>query len=326
MANRQIAAYGLGEVYPPNLDKNMSALQTAGWTTIIVGLFHIDGPNNVGPAHKPVDAAGNLYVNDTKIIDNNQYIGSADWPNQLQQLIKGPGSTVTTLAASIGGWGVEDFANVKSIYEGNNNSFVGTLLEKTFNTFYTKFPVIRLIDMDTENTYDQPSFVAFCQMLIKIGFGITFCPYDQGQQAFWTGSLEALNKSNPGAVKWWNLQCYAGGGPPDLNDPQAWADGICDAIPGFNTTNFILCSDWSRNLAQPDPSTWQWEGDCPLAMQTLIESFAREKCVAGAFLWNIDQILNYATDQKKLPDPKPCGNVGITDYLAALKKGLGSLD
>jgi hypothetical protein len=322
MANRQIAAYGLGEVYPPNLAKNMSALQTAGWTTIIVGLFHIDGPNNLPPVYKPVDAAGNLYFNDTKIIDNNQYIGSTDWPKQLRQLINGPGIAVTTLEASIGGWGVKDFANVKSIYEANNNSFAGTLLEKTFNALYTTFPVIRLIDMDTEDTYDQPSFVAFCQMLIKMGFGITFCPYAQDQQDFWTGSLKALNTSNRGAVKWWNLQCYAGG---KGNDPQAWADAICGAIPGFNTTNFLLGSDWSRNLAQPtkDPSTWFWEGDCPPATQTLIESFAGEKCVGGAFVWNMDQILNYAADQKKLPDPHPCGNVGMTDYVAAVKKGLG---
>jgi hypothetical protein len=307
MANRSIAAFGLGELYPPNLANNMSALQTAGWTTIIVSLFHID-------------AAGNLGFNDTPIINNGQYVGSTDWPGQLKKLVQGSGSTVTTLEASIGGWGVSDFANIQTIYQNNNKSFAGTLLQKTFQTFYTTFPVITLIDMDMENTYDQASFVAFCQMLIQIGFGITFCPYTM--QSFWTASLAALNKSNPGAVKWWNLQCYAGGGG---NDPQDWASAITSAIPGFNTNGFILASDWSRNLNQPssNPSSWYWEGDCPPAMQNLLSNFATESCVGGAFVWNIDQILNYASDQKKKPDPQPCGNVGMTDYVAAINKALG---
>jgi hypothetical protein len=307
MANRTIAAFGLGEVCPPNLAKNMSAIQKAGWTTVIVSLFHID-------------AFGNLGINDTMITNNGTYIGNPDWPGQLQQLLKGPGTTITILEASIGGWDVQDFENVKTIYQKNKKSFEGTLLQKTFKTFFTKFPAIRLIDMDMENTYDQESFVAFCQMLIKIGFGITFCPFEQ--QSFWTNSLAALNKSNPGAVKWWNLQCYAGGGG---NTPKDWADAISKAIPGFNTKGFILASDWSRNLAQPEknPSTWYWEGDCPPAMQKLLAQFAKEPSVSGAFLWNIDQILNYAADQKKKPDPQPCGIVGMTDYVAAMKKALG---
>lgn len=75
--------------------------------------------------------------------------------------MKGSGTTITALEASIGGWGVQDFENVKTIYQKNNKSFEGTLLQKTFGTFFTKFPAIRLIDMDMENTYDQDSFVAF---------------------------------------------------------------------------------------------------------------------------------------------------------------------
>jgi len=307
MANRTIAAFGLGEVCPPKLAKNMSAIQKAGWTTVIVSLFHID-------------AFGNLGINDTMITHNGTYTGNPDWPGQLQQLLKGPGTTITTLEASIGGWGVQDFENVKTIYQKNKKSFDRTLLQKTFNTFFTKFPAIRLIDMDMENTYDQESFAAFCQMLIKIGFGITFCPYQQ--QSFWTNSLAALNKSNPGAVKWWNLQCYAGGVG---NDPKDWADAISKAIPGFNTKGFILASDWSRNLNQPNtnPSSWYWEGDCPPAVQAQLAQFAQEPSVGGSFLWNIDQILNYAADQKKKPDPQPCGVVGMTDYVAAMKKALG---
>ena len=58
-------------------------------------------------------------------------------------------------------------------------------------------------------------------------------------------------------------------------------------------------------------------------MQTLLSQYAKEPSVSGAFLWNIDQILNYAADQKKKPDPQPCGVVGMSDYVAAMKKALG---
>ena len=44
-------------------------------------------------------------------------------------------------------------------------------------SFAATFPAIDGIDMDCEETYDVPSFAAFCKMLIGIGFGITFCPY-----------------------------------------------------------------------------------------------------------------------------------------------------
>jgi hypothetical protein len=100
---------------------------------------------------------------------------------------------------------------------------------------------------------------------------------------------------------------------------------ISNTISGFNTKGFIFASDWSRNLNQPNtnPSSWYWEGDCPPAVQAQLAQFAQEPSVGGVFLWNIDQILNYAADQKKKPDPQPCGVVGMSDYVAAMKKALG---
>jgi hypothetical protein len=307
MSSLNVAAYGEGMMYS-SLSQNMSAIQTAGWTSVILGLFH-------------VDASGNIFFNDTEIITNGGYIGSSDWPSQLQQLLHGQGSTITTLLASIGGGGVSDFANVQAIYQNNNNSFSGTALQQNFQTFFSTFPMITLIDMDVEEAYDSDSFVAFCQMLIQIGFGITFCPYTY--MPFWTGSLASLNQSNPGAVKWWNLQCYDGGAG---NNPQDWANAITSAIPGFDTTGFIIPGDWSRNLAKPNqnPSSWYWQGDCPPAVQALMASFAQQSCVGGGFIWTIDQILNYAADQKQKPDPHPCGNVGMSNYVAAITKALGT--
>lgn len=306
MSSFNVSAYGEGLMYS-SLSQNMAAIQTAGWTSVILGLFH-------------VDTSGNIYFNDTKIITNGSYIGTSNWPSQLKQLMTGQGSTIKTLLASIGGGGVSDFTSIQTIYQNNNNSFSGTPLQKNFQTFFSTFPMITLIDMDVEEAYDTASFVAFCQMLIQIGFGITFCPYTMTD--FWTGSLSTLNQSNPGAVKWWNLQCYDGGGG---NNPQDWADAITSTIPGFNTAGFIIAGDWSRNLAKigKNPANWYWQGDCPPAMQSLMSSFAGQSCVGGGFIWTIDQILDYAADQKLKPDPNPCGNVGMKDYVAAITKGLG---
>ena len=299
-AGLRIAAYGEGAMYPPNLAANVAALRTAGWSTLMLGLFHID-------------ATGDLYFNDTPLISAGKYVGDAGWPKQLGQLIQPGQSTIQTLLASFGGGGVGDFANIMTIYQNNNNSFTGTTLEKNFQTFSTTFPMIALIDMDVENTYDQTSFVAFCQMLAGIRFGITFCPYDS--VSFWVDSLAALNQSNPGAVKWWNLQCYDGG---NLNDPDQWAQAIVTKIRTFNPTRFIVAGDWSRNLARPQGIPPYWQGRCPPAVTTHLTKFKTETCVAGGFIWTIDSILDYAKDQKILPDPAPCGNVGMSDYVKAI--------
>jgi len=74
MSSLNIAAYGEGVMYPPNLSPNISAIRTAGWTSVIVSLFHID-------------TSGDVYINDTKILSGGKYIGSAGWPAQLQQLL-----------------------------------------------------------------------------------------------------------------------------------------------------------------------------------------------------------------------------------------------
>lgn len=310
MATLNIAAYGEGIMYAPTLQANMAAIQSAGWNSIILGLFHIG-------------SAGDLGFNDASIISGGSYVGDAGWPQQLTQLVTpGSGNTIQRLLASFGGGGVKDFANVQAIYQANGNSFAGTALETNFQAFYTAFPAIRLIDMDVEDNYDQPSFVAFCQMLAGIGFGLTFCPYATWEMDFWTGSLAALNTSNKGAVKWWNLQCYDGGAG---NDPGQWAQAITKAIPGFDTTGFILAGDWSRYLDKPrsDPATWYWAGDCPPAMQSLMAGYQGEPSVGGGFVWTIDQIIGYAASQQQKPDPAPCGSVDMASYVQAIAAALG---
>jgi hypothetical protein len=184
--------------------------------------------------------------------------------------------------------------------------------------FLTRKP-LALEDVEGPNpeNYDQTSFTAFCKMLIEIGFNITFCPYENSD--YWTGSLNILNFYKAGAVKWWNLQCYAGGAG---NNPNTWTGYITSAIPTFNTDGYILASDWSRNYNSVDK---MWQGDCVPAFKSLMKSFKGEKSVGGGFLWNIDQVEEYAEEIRKYPAPQECSSSdrSLADYISAITSGLG---
>ena len=293
------AAYGEGVLYPPNLETHKKAIQNAGWTSIMVSLFQ-------------VSQTGSISVNGITLIDNGKYIGDVSWPNQLLDL-RSSGS-ITTLLATFGGWD-SAFQNIQDIYD-KNKTFEGTTLESNCKLFRKIFPAFDLIDMDVEYPNGQPdnaqeAFIAFCEMWITVGFGITFCPYQD--IPFWVNSLVAVENKYPGAVKYWNLQCYAGG---QGNNPVDWANAIKKALPKFNTDGYILASDWSRFWNTQDKA---WEGDCPAAVKSLLSQFSGEACIGGGFIWTIDQIINYKADTEKNPDSGNCGNVGMVDYVNAIK-------
>jgi hypothetical protein len=296
-----------------DLAKYGEAIRTAGWDSIILAMLHPHSEDDKNHTES-------IYFGNVEILRNGIYCGDAKWPRELCELLTAEGSSLFYLLAGIGGANVGDFGNIQQIYQNNNNSFNGTVLQQNFQTFHYTFPMITMLDMDVEDTYDVPSFVAFCRMLIKIGFGITFCPYIYKEE-FWIPSLKELNQSDQGAVKWWNLQAYAGGAG---NQPQKWADAISKAIPGFDTTGFIHPGDCSRNL---DTKNNTWQGHCPPEVQDLFGTFKINNKIppylGGGFIWTIDQILRYRDDQRKVPDPHRCGNVGMQNYIQAITAVLG---
>lgn len=287
-----IAAYGEGCMYPStsnpqSVGETITMIQNSGLTTVILSLAHIGRDYDISPPQ----IMGDIIYNNTLIFSEGSYVGDPSWidptsSNCINNLI---GGSVTQVELSIGGGGVMDYQTIKKIYNQNGNSFEGTNLQNNFIALKNTLTVVSIIDTDCEETYDQASFVAFCQMCIAIGFKITFCPYTL--ENFWTGSLAALNTSNPGAVIWWNLQCYDGGYG---NDPQTWASHITNAIPGFDTNGYILAGDWTN--------------DTPKQTEFLMQTFANENAVSGGFLWTIDNTIN---------NPNT-----LADYVTAIKKGL----
>jgi hypothetical protein len=281
-----IAVYAGGPLGPSEISQNLAATQQAGWTTIILGLFHIGRPDIKGQNY------GDIIFNDSMTISQGKYVMDSSWPGNVATLKQAGHSSVTKIYASIGGGvGVQDFQTIQKIYQNNGNSFSGTMLETNLQLFCKTFPAIDGIDMDCEDNYDQASFVAFCELLIGLGFDITFCPYASWEMSFWTGSLAQIDKQHPGAVKWWNLQCYDGGSG---NDPKDWAAAITQAIPGFSTNQFIVPGDWTE--------------DSPSDVTTLFSTFTGEACLGGGFIWNMDGILS--------------GSSKMADYVNAIKTAL----
>lgn len=291
--------YAEGCVYPASGDTQpasttITQLQSSGFTSLILGLFHIGRDYGINPPQ----IMGDIYFNDVLIISGGKYIGDPTWPSLINGAL---GGDVTKVCASVGGatpW-VLDFQTIQKIY---GNPAEWSYMQQNFQVLKDTFPVISIIDMDCEETYDQTSFDAFCEMLVGLGFGITFCPFAPWEEQFWNDSLASQNKSNPGSVKWWNLQCYAGG---NGNDPKSWANGI-DTI--VNTNGFILASDWSYNdnaqIVVP-----------PSKVQADLSPFKGEQCLGGAFIWTLDSIVKYAPNNDPLQNMK--------DYVSAMATALG---
>jgi hypothetical protein len=316
MTMPSIAVYAGGLLRPQDIMKAMN-VRNEGFSTIIIDMFHIGNP-----AVKAGTQLGDIIFNgdDPLVIRDGKYVAASDWPGHIAEL-KAPGSKVTKLYACFGGappW-VHDFQTIQTIYNDNNNSFSGTQLEKNCEVFRATFPAIDGIDMDCEETYDLPSFVAFSKMLAGMGFNLTFCPYDTNQMNFWTTALVQIEQAYPDVVKWWNLQCYDGGGG---NNPQDWSDAIAKAAPGRQTQGYILAGDWVR-FYDPDPDWKSWRGDCPNAIEQMFSGFAKQACVGGGFLWSLDLIND---SESRAGSGNGCGGANpiyATDYIEAVKQGLG---
>jgi hypothetical protein len=209
----RIAAY-LQDELTNSTDEQYDAIKNAGWNTLILGLIHVEAPN---PYNNPPIYGGTLYFNGGKAFEYGEYTGTPDFTDRVNGLIKG--GTIRTLLASVGGGSPPDydFTNIQRLYETRQDPQRGagwSSLQSNFRALRETFPSIAMIDMDNEELYDLPSFVAFCQMIIGIGYDITFSPFSD-QSEFWNPALAQLEESNPSSVKWWNLQCYGPTLPTD---------------------------------------------------------------------------------------------------------------
>lgn len=299
--------YSLYTLGPSTIGNEIKNMRGSGYTTIVIGMFHIGDPEVARDTQ-----LGDIIFNGGKpiVIRDGKYVANApDWPGQIAQLKQGSTSVKKAYASFGGGDPVQDFSTIRKIYENNGNSFEGTVLKKNLELFRKIFPFDG-IDMDCEDTYDPPSFVAFCEMMIGMtpGFEITFCPY--ADRDFWKEARDQIEARHPGAVKWWNLQCYAGG---QGNDPQDWGRSL---PPGY-----IIPGDWGRFYDTNPKAPPGWYGHCPDKMEQLFKGFSTRSAVGGGFVYELDlirdTIKNIPERGTGCPTQEPQTEAMYLDYVKA---------
>ncbi|MGI4823632.1 MAG: hypothetical protein ACRYFV_20675 [Janthinobacterium lividum] len=287
MATTPISLYCSGTLYTGG-QSVISDLQASGFNTVVAWALH-------------VAANGDLYFNDTPIVQAGKYTGDAAWPNLLAGLKQGT-TSVTSLGFSVGGWGVGDFDNIRDLIAQHGTGSSSPLYQ-SFQALTQAIPAIDFIDLDDETTYDQASTVAFCQMLSSaFNLHITFCPYTS--TSYWMDCFQALNTQTPGLVLGLNLQCYAGGGG---NDPETWIQALNQEMgSGFDGASLVWPGLWCINGTGCD------QGTAPAAMQTQFQQWHQSDSVVGGFVWLYDDIQHC----------QPSSGYTTADYAQALSKGL----
>ena len=194
-----------------------------------------------------------------------------------------------------------------------NNGMANVLVEN-FAALKAAFTVngacvIDGIDLDCEESVTEKSIIAFCQILFKLGFEVTFCPYTN--QGFWQDCMQALWNDNM-KVSWWNLQCYAGGAGNRYN-LKSWINTLAAVVGQDAAPSYVV-----PGLAVQGAGTG--EDQCPTGDSSIESTFAgwrKDYALPGGFLWMYDSIVS---------NTQPCsGSVpGLADYVAAINDGLNA--
>jgi len=287
MATNPLSLYCSGTLYTGG-QSVISDLKASGFNTVVAWALHIT-PN------------GDLYFNDTPIVQAGKYVGDTSWPSLLASLKQGT-TSVTSLGFSIGGWEVGDFNHIKDLMTtygtGSSNP-----LYQSFQALKQAIPAIDFIDLDDETTYDQASTVAFSQMLYdSFKLHITFCPYTS--PSYWADCFKALNTKTPSLVLGLNLQCYAGG---SYNDPQDWIQALNQAMgSGFDGAPLVWPGLWCKN------GTDCKAGTSPSDMQNQFQQWHYKESIVGGFVWLYNDIQAC----------EPSTGYTTADYAQAVSKGL----
>ena len=93
MSKPNIAVYAGNSLGGSGIVTNLPATKQAGWTTIILGLFHIGYP--------PGQLEAEIFFNDVPVVADGKYLGDPSWPNNIAQLKQN--SSITQIYASFGG-------------------------------------------------------------------------------------------------------------------------------------------------------------------------------------------------------------------------------
>ncbi len=203
--------------------QSVTAIAASGFTTVIVGLFH-------------VHTDGSLYYNDTPVDDSQASI--------IKQLKTIPGSKVQTVLFSIGGgnWynhprsvSDDDYPAMKATWTtpapGKNTTSKQNILDFLKNANLDGLD----LDYEPEETTFDATFIAQITNEIKAeGYLMTAAPYKNMPQ--WETVLKNTIVKDGSTViannfSWWNLQTYGGAYYP------SWANALQGLSSQIGMTN-----------------------------------------------------------------------------------------
>jgi hypothetical protein len=274
--NTVLYGAGLFDSKPGNLsyDQQLSEVQNSGFTSVILWTLH-------------VHTNGDLYYNDTLIVQNGQY-SNPDNPafGKYVAGLRSQGSSVNQVLFGIGSGGVSDFAAIQGLL----STPAGTqTLMTNFAALQANVPV-NGYDLDLEEfpleDYTQTIITLSLLLNKKFGTYITFCPYCD--ETFWVNCLSGIyqNNNKTQIVSWMNLQCYDGG---TGNDPAQWAAAIKNASSPTGVTNpvqFVIPGYWCYNTSQKS-----FMGQCPDQIQQTFADLAKsDPGINGGFIWDSSDI------------------------------------
>jgi len=239
--------YSGGYMYH-KVDEYTDVIKSSGFNTIVIWSVHIGD-------------TGNLILNEALIVEDGEYVGREEWPEELNRILVPP-TSVNRLELSVGSAGVPDWEMIEKLIDEEGTGPTSSLY-KNFAKIKELLPIVA-INNDDESNYDVASTVAFSKMLIDLGFDITFAPYTF--QSFWSNVYNQLEDYSPGSVDKIYVQAYAGG---TGNTPSAW-NGAFDiqVTPGL----------WGCTVQSPEQLENQFSGWSNTA--------------DGGFLWIFEDLLN----------------------------------
>lgn len=276
-----LAMYIQGDIYPDGSNDPaavVTAITNSKLTTPILGLCHVNCSTATCPnSQSPADSSdGDITFNDTLIIRDGKYVGDASWPGTIKSLRAGQ---VTKIFASFGGYGVPDYARIGAIMKKYGTG-KDSPLYKNFACLKQELGIDG-IDFDDEDSYVQDTVVDFANMLLGMGFEVTFCPYCA--QDFWSGCIQKLGAEK---ISWLNLQCYAGG---KSNTPSDWTGMSVPIVAGVCAN--CCCEQTTCSSSDVENAFTLWttgkgsvSGDCWSG------SAGSATALKGGFIWNYSEV------------------------------------
>lgn len=307
-----------------------SDLAGSGFATVNLWQFHVDASGNL---LNFVAAPGPAMISSGTLQSGFAYV-----PQVLATLM-GSGSSVKTVRATIGGWGLDTTFN-------NMVQLVNEYGTGPENPLYQNFVALKAlgiagIDLDLEppggqgTVYDYPYYIGPLAQVITMaaaaGLDTTFCPYQN--ENFWLTLLAAVYTMNGGQqpVKSMNLQCYAGG---TGNTQQMWITAMTKypylGIVFYPPPQSSLEEALEAAFGISDPESFIVPGfglvndgqpQCPATIQSALTAagFAQAG-ITGAYLFTYGNI-------QTIQQNGSCSSANTTaDYANALIAGINAVN